>query len=132
MKVMLDTNILVSVIFFPSKRTMSFLAAVSSHDIVISQYTIDELNYVANDKFPRLKNRLDSFFDELPFELLPTADKRHPQGIPDIRDVKDLPILVTAILEKVDVLVTGDEDFLVLQSERPKIMTMAQFEEKYS
>ena len=36
MRVMLDTNILVSMIFFPSKRTKSFLEAVSSHDIVIA------------------------------------------------------------------------------------------------
>ena len=49
-----------------------------------------------------------------------------------IRDVKDVPILATAILENVDILVTGDEDFLVLQTERPEIMTMAEFEKKYS
>ncbi len=89
------------------------------------------MNYVVNDKFPHLKDRLDNFFDDLPFERLPLADERHPQGIPDIRDIKDLPILVTAILGNVDVLVTGDDDFLVLQTERPEIMTMAQFVDKY-
>lgn len=48
-----------------------------------------------------------------------------------MRDTKDLPILVTAILESVDVFVTGDKDFLVLDIDMPDIVTMAEFSEKY-
>lgn len=32
-------------------------------------------------------------------------------GLFDIRDVKDYPVLYTAIIEDVDILVTGDKDF---------------------
>ena len=131
MRVMLDTNILVSSIFFPSKRTSSFLEALSLHEIVIAQYAIDELQEVTAEKFPQMKKKLDAFFKDLPYELLPTANAKGKKGIPMIRDVKDVPILATAILENVDILVTGDEDFLVLQTERPEIMTMAEFEKKY-
>ena len=131
MRVMLDTNILVSAIFFPSKRTRSFLEALSSHEIVIAQYAIDELHEVTEEKFPQMKKKLDAFFKDLPYELLPTASAEGKKGIPMIRDVKDVPILATAILENVDILVTGDEDFLVLQTEQPEIMTMAEFEKKY-
>ena len=132
MRVMLDTNILVSAIFFPSKRTKSFLETLSpAHEIVIAQYTVDELYLVTERKFPKMKRKLDAFFKALPYELLPTAGEGSINGIPKIRDIKDIPILVTAILENVDILVTGDEDFLELQTEKPEIMTMAAFEKKY-
>ncbi|MGL6201377.1 MAG: hypothetical protein ACRC3H_20840 [Lachnospiraceae bacterium] len=48
-----------------------------------------------------------------------------------MRDIDDLPILATAILENVDVLVTGDKDFLVLDLEILYIITMAEFLEHY-
>lgn len=131
MRVMLDTNILVSAIFFPSERTRSFLETLSFHEIVISQYTIDELLEVTAEKFPQMKAKMEAFFEDIPYDLLPTASVKGMKGIPMIRDVKDVPILATAILENVDILVTGDEDFLVLQTERPEILTMAEFEKKY-
>lgn len=53
-------------------------------------------------------------------------------AVPDIRDEKDAAILATAILEKVDIIVTGDKDFLMLELPRPGIMTMAEFIAKYS
>lgn len=59
MRVMLDTNILVSAIFFPSKRTSSFLEALSLHEIVIAQYAIDELQEVTAEKFPQMKKKFE-------------------------------------------------------------------------
>lgn len=50
---------------------------------------------------------------------------------PKMRDRKDSPILATAIMEGVDVFLTGDKDFLVLDVETPEILTMAEFIEKY-
>jgi predicted nucleic acid-binding protein len=48
-----------------------------------------------------------------------------------MRDAKDSPILATAILEEIDVFLTGDKDFLVLDVEIPEIMSMSEFLEKY-
>lgn len=44
---------------------------------------------------------------------------------------KDSPILATAILENVDVFITGDKDFLVLDIEMPNIVTMTEFLERF-
>ena len=52
-------------------------------------------------------------------------------GLFDIRDVKDYPVLYTAIIEDVDVLVTGDKDFSNIDIEKPEIMSPAQFMEKF-
>ena len=70
---------------------------------------------------------LDQFFRELPFELVYTPQKIDTKGFPVMRDVKDSPILATAILENVDVFITGDKDFLVLEMETPEIVTMTDF-----
>lgn len=44
-----------------------------------------------------------------------------------IRDVKDQPILNGAIIADVDIILTGDKDFLSLDLDRPKCMTAAEF-----
>ncbi len=43
-----------------------------------------------------------------------------------IRDAKDQPILNAAIISDVDVILTGDKDFLSLDLEHPKCLTAAQ------
>lgn len=53
------------------------------------------------------------------------------RGFPSVGDEKDSPILATALLENVDVFITGDKDFLVLDIEIPDILSMAEFLEKY-
>lgn len=54
-----------------------------------------------------------------------------PADYPDIRDIKDLPILVSAINDDVDILISGDDDFAPLELEHPKIFTPKEFVEKY-
>ena len=52
-----------------------------------------------------------------------------PGGLFEIRDVNDYPVLYTAIIENVDIFITGDKDFLGIGVEIPEIM--ADFMEKY-
>ena len=53
------------------------------------------------------------------------------EDFPAVRDSKDTPILATAILENIDILVTGDKDLRVVETEYPEIMTMSEFIERY-
>ena len=64
------------------------------------------------------------------FEYVYTP-KKIESGIFDIRDVKDYPVLYTAIIEDVDILVTGDKDFADINIERPEIMTPTEFMEEF-
>lgn len=68
---------------------------------------------------------------ELPFELVYTPKVRNLSGLPEMRDAKDSPILATAIMERIDIFVTGDKDFLVLNVEMPEIVTMTEFLKQY-
>lgn len=132
MRVMLDTNIFISMIFFPSKRTREFAKRLTdSHQIVVCDYVIEELRLVTERKFPAKRKFLDRFFLELPFELVYTPKVLDLNEFPEMRDTKDSPILATAIMEGIDVLVTGDKDFLVLDVELPEIVTMVEFLERY-
>lgn len=64
---------------------------------------------------------------ELSYELIPAS--KHTGKL--VRDPKDQPILNAAIFANVDLLITGDKDFLNLKLEHPKCITAAQFLEDY-
>lgn len=99
--------------------------------IVLCDYVIEELRLVVDRKFPERKKILEQFFYELPFELVYTPKDLNLEDFPAVRDSKDTPILATAILENIDILVTGDEDLRVVETEYQEIMTMSEFIEKY-
>ena len=65
MRVMLDTNILISAFIFKSSK-MNFLIEKLSkeHEIVICSYTIDELKDLIKEKFNVEYKALDNFLSE--------------------------------------------------------------------
>lgn len=132
MRVMLDTNIFISMIFFPSNQTRELARRLTeAHQIVVCDYVIEELRLVVERKFPAKRKFLDRFFLELPFELVYTPKLLDLEEFPEMRDTKDAPILATAIMEDIDIFLTGDKDFLVLDVEMPEIITMSEFLQKY-
>lgn len=62
----------------------------------------------------------------LAMEVVPTPVEEAEEES-HIRDVADRPILRAALNAKVDVLLTGDKDFLESGVLNPKIMTAAEF-----
>jgi predicted nucleic acid-binding protein len=97
----------------------------------VCDYVIEELRLVTDRKFPAKREFLDRFFLELPFVLVYTPKALNLSEFPEMRDRKDSPILATAIMEGIDVFVTGDKDFLVLDVDMPEIVTMAEFLRQY-
>jgi putative PIN family toxin of toxin-antitoxin system len=131
MRAMLDTNVLISAAVLSSSHMLELIDVLAErHTIVLSTYVLDELKRVAKDKFAGKCEVLEAFLQELPYELVYTPEKIDPAKYPGIRDLKDLPILATAIAEDVDVLVSGDSDFAPLDIERPEVMTPRAFVEK--
>lgn len=89
------------------------------------------MRLVTDRKFSAKRKSLDQFFLELPFELVYTPKILDLNKFPKMRDIKDSPILATAIMEGIDIIVTGDKDFLVLDVDMPEIITMAEFLRQY-
>lgn len=73
---------------------------------------------------------LDEFLTVLPYELVYTPEVMK-ENLFKIRDKMDYPVLNTAIIEDVDILVTGDKDFSDVEIEKPEILTPIEFAEKY-
>ena len=133
MRVMLDTNVLVSAFVFSSQHLLQMVDTIAEkHTIVLPTYVVDELKRVTKDKFPGKYDLLEMFLRELPYELVYTPEEIDKSKFPDIRDEKDLPVLATAIIEDVDVLITGDEDFGPLDLSHPQILTPRGFIDEYS
>lgn len=131
MRVMVDTNVLFSSILFPNGQTAkAFQHCTALYDLVIPSYVIAELKRVVSKKFPSKIRDIDLFFEKLSFELAYTPENPK-QGLFEIRDPKDYPVLYTALLENVDILITGDADFKDTDIDHPDILTPAEFLKKY-
>lgn len=131
MRVMLDTNVLISAIIFPNERMDSLIyKAVLDHQLVLSSYIINELLDVAMRKFPKKIKDVDLFLTRLPYELVYTPREQNLDFF-NIRDINDYPVLYSAIIEDVDLFITGDADFDGVEIEKPEIITPSEFLERY-
>mgnify|MGYP000845725728 CR=1 FL=1 len=130
MRVLIDTNILISAIL-NSKSTpyMAFIKAVSyPNQGMICEQNVDEIRRIFNRKFPQKIQALEAFLSLalLTLEVIPIPIEENCLE-EKIRDVNDRPILRAAIYAKVDILLTGDKDFIESELHTPKIMTASDF-----
>lgn len=124
MRILIDTNILFSALVFPHSRPAAALLHVANHhEMVLCDRNITELRDILQRKAPRFLPDAEVLLAELAYELIPAVDYAEKL----IRDAKDQPILNAAIVSDVDVILTGDKDFLSLDMDHPKCMTVAQF-----
>ena len=130
MRVLIDTNVLISAALSAGGTPFQayIKAATYPNHGLICEQNVDEMKRIFNKKFPHRLTALDKFLSValLTLELVPIpADENVSET--QIRDVNDRPILRAAIAAKADVLLTGDKDFLSLDMEHPKCITVAQF-----
>ena len=132
MRIMLDTNVIISIIIFNSKTLKDLLIKINdNYNLVLSSVVIDELYSVINEKFPSKTNSVNIFLNKLKFELYKLPIKDYYKNTTDIRDKTDLPVLNSAIKSKVDIFITGDKDFLDISIKKPIIITPSDFLKQY-
>ena len=128
---MVDTNVLISLLVFSSKKMNQMMERIfTEHQLVLSSYIVEELKDVVRRKFPNKAGVVDTLLAKMNYEYVYTPDILD-ETLFEIRDVKDYPVLYTAILEDVDILVTGDSDFSDVAVEKPEILTPTEFWERY-
>lgn len=128
---MLDTNVLLLSLLFPGERMNRMMRFIlEGHRLVLPSFVVDELIYVVRRKFPGKLQAVESLLTAMSFELTYTPQELKT-GLFEIRDAKDYPVLYSAILESVDILITGDKDFSDVKIEHPEILTPAQFIDRY-
>ena len=133
LRVVLDTNVLLSGLAYPGSLPGRIVAAWrhGSVEVVLSTFILEELRRV----LPRLSARhglssreIDDLVDILSIQ----AELVEPEPITDeaLRDDNDLPVLGTLLAGmrtgNLDYLITGDKDLLALADTFP-IRTPAEF-----
>lgn len=131
MRIMLDTNVLISMVLFRGKGFLQMLEYITQyHSLVLSTFVIDELIEVTNRKFPSKRPIIDYFLSNLSYELVYTPTYI-PSNLFQIRDSNDYPVLYSAITNDIDIFITGDKDFQEIDINRLEILTPTEFIQKY-
>ena len=126
LRVVLDTNVLLSGIAYPASVPGKILAAWrhGSVEVLLSSFILDELRRV----LPKLSHRhglSQAEIEDLVDVLSIQAELIEPlPGIePALRDATDQPVLGTLLAARqtsgADYLITGDKDLLVLADRYP-------------
>ena len=133
LRVVLDTNVLVSGIAYPGGIPGKIFGAwrQGSLAVVLSRHILDELAR----SLPRLNHRLNwkpqDFADYVEaLSILANAVEPDTVDPGSVRDAGDLLVLGTLFAAKADYLITGDDDLLVL-ADRHSIVTPAEFWRKH-
>lgn len=132
LRVVLDTNILVSGLAYPASNPGRIVASwqQGAPKVVLSRYILDEMVRV----LPRLvrvqfssSEILDVADNFLFLAEIVEPDRRVDEGL---RDEADRPVLGTLLAAHADYLITGDKDLLALAEKCP-IITPAVFWERH-
>lgn len=130
MKVMLDSNILISAALNPSGFVAKSLykALLPPYKPVVCDYIVDEVHRKFQEKFPDDIVHLEAFL----FVALQTIEvlKTPSEEVSEehaIRDIKDRPIIRAALAGNVEYLLTGDKDFLEADINNPIIINSTEF-----
>ena len=138
LRVVLDTNVLISGIAYPASVPGKILAAWrhGSIDVLLSHFILEELRRV----LPRLAERhglsameIDDLVDALSIQA--EVIEPMPAAQSDLRDAEDQPVLGTLLSalqgSNADYLITGDKDLLALGDRYP-IVNPAAFWAKHA
>lgn len=130
MRVMIDTNIIISAALFPHGRVAQALykAMTFPYEPVLCEYVLDELHRKFQEKFPDKQVEMEAFLFTLQnsVEVVETPDE-FTEEENKIRDVKDRPILRAALKADIDYFLTGDKDFLESEVTDPRIISVNEF-----
>jgi uncharacterized protein len=133
LRVVVDTNVIVSGIAYPASIPGRILAAwrQGAIEVILSHYMLEELARV----LPRLNRRLQwqpADFGDYIDGLAIQAELVDPQQLDPgaTRDAADVLVLGTFLARKADYLIAGDDDLLAL-AVRYSIITPAEFWRKH-
>lgn len=130
MKIVIDTNVLLSALLFSGFSTKVYDFCASRYNIISSDWLLEELEEKLTSKFKLTDHQAESYMSLLkermaivhPFNELPE----------ECRDSDDNHVLQVADYMQVDCIITGDKDLLVLEKYKQiLILSPRQFYDLY-
>lgn len=122
MKIMLDTNVLISALVFGGQagRLLSLLFD-SEHELYVSEYVDSEFKAKLEQKWASKAQKVYTLYRKLDIHFC----KSTTDVLGELRDVKDIPVLSDARFHNMDLILSGDKDFLEAGLERPLVFSPA-------
>jgi uncharacterized protein len=131
MKIIFDTNVIISAFITHGLSSRVLDICIDNHQLFISQWIIDEVIEKLKNKIkvPDTEIRRINFFLSSNFQIIKTNG-----DIPDIcRDNDDNNVLLLIQNIPAEMLITGDKDLLVLKNYlSARIISPREFLEKYN
>ena len=126
MKIMLDTNVLISALVFGGQagRLLGILFD-SEHELYVSDYVDLEFKAKLEQKWPSKAQKVYSLYHKLDIRFCESTT----EVLGELRDVKDVPVLSDARYHKMDLILSGDKDFLEAGLEQPLVFSPAMMPE---
>lgn len=122
MRIMLDTNVLISAFVFGGKTGRLLMQLLDSeHELYISEYVDQEFKDKMQMKWPDKAEKIYQLYHTMSFNFCKSTKER----LGKLRDAKDIPVLSDAIVETIDLILTGDKDFLEADLENPLVFSPA-------
>jgi putative PIN family toxin of toxin-antitoxin system len=136
MKAVLDTNVLLSALMYPSSAPGRIVEAwvTGRFDLIMSYVQLAEISRTLS--YPKIRKitkwddaKTEAFLRQLLLrtELLETQDT----GVEVVADPTGTPILASLVASRAEALVTGDNDLLALREKYP-IVTPAEFASRFN
>jgi predicted nucleic acid-binding protein len=124
MKVLLDTDVVVTALVFPESDSGRVVRLVADRGrIVLSDFTEEDLLTTYSCKLPDLASALAQFLEELDYEVA------GPTGltVTTSTELDDTRLVDAAISAKVDVIVTNDRRFKTIGLATPVVLTPGEY-----
>lgn len=127
MKILVDTNVIISAIVFGGKPRVLLLDLIEKgHSLIVSDYIVTEFSDIACRKWPDKAEKVIEVFKRMDFSFVDSSNEKTDLSI---RDEKDIQVLTDALYHNADIILTGDKDFLEADIERPMIYSVAMLDE---
>lgn len=120
MRILIDTNVLVSALVFGGKAGVLLnLLFESNHELLVSDYVDAEFKAILEMKWKEKAEKVYSLYHALPFVFCGSS----PKQLGTLRDAKDIPVLSDAIFHNADIILSGDKDFIEADFEHPLVVS---------
>jgi putative PIN family toxin of toxin-antitoxin system len=114
MRVVLDTNVVISAFAARGLCAEIFEVCLSEHTVILSEYILSEIKEKLAEKIKLPKNivkNIDAYLRDSAEIVIPANFEK-----PVCRDRDDDNIIATALSGKVKFIITGDDDLLCLKN----------------
>ena len=122
MKILIDTNVLISAFVFHGKAgNLLELLLASQHQLLTTEYIDSELKAKLQQKWPEKADKIYALYLSLPI--------KHEKSVKTVinhnmlRDEKDIQVLQDALHYGADVILSGDKDFIDTDLDRPLVLS---------